>query len=109
MTYSLRPGRHEGVEILSIVGPFTLNNIFQLQRDLKEMRPPCLIFDITQVPFMDSAALGLVVDYHASAQKTGRRVAVAGAGPRIITILQMTKLDSVLRLYATVEEAEAAG
>jgi anti-sigma B factor antagonist len=109
MTYSRRPGSREGVEILSLAGPFTLNNIFQLQRDLQEIHPPCLIFDVAQVPYMDSAGLGLLMNFYVSAQKNGRRMAVAGATPRVATLFEMTKVDGLLRLYPSVEEAEAAG
>lgn len=108
MTYNRRPGNREGVEILSLVGPFTLNNMFQFQRDLQEMRPPLLIFDIARVPYMDSAGLGLLVNFFVSAQKNGRKMAVAGASPRVTTLFEMTKVDGLLRLYRTVEEAEAA-
>jgi anti-sigma B factor antagonist len=108
MKYSRRPGSREGVEILSLAGPFTLGNLFQFQRDLQEMRPPYLIFDITQVPYMDSAGLGLLVNVYVSAEKNGRRMAVVGATRRVMTLFEMTKLNALLRLYPTVEEAESA-
>jgi anti-sigma B factor antagonist len=108
MTYSRRPGSRDGIEILSLTGPFTLNNMFQFQRDLQEMRPPCLIFDLAQVQYMDSAGLGLLVNFYASAQKAGRRMAVAGATPRVKTLFEMTRVDGLLRLFPTVAEAEAA-
>ena len=108
MTYSLRPGGREGVEILSLAGPFTLGNMFQFQRDLQEMKPAYLVFDIAQVPYLDSAGLGLLVNYFVSAQKGGRRMAVAGATPRVLTLFEMTKVDGLLKLYPTVAEAEAA-
>jgi anti-sigma B factor antagonist len=109
MTYSRRPGSRDGVEILSLTGPFTLNNIFQFQRDLQEMRPAFLIFDVAQVPYMDSAGLGLLVNFYVSAQKHGRKMAVAGATPRLKTLFEMTRVDGLLRLFPTVAEAEAAG
>lgn len=109
MTYSRRPGSREGIEILSLAGPFTLGNMFQFQRDLQEIHPPFLIFDITQVPYMDSAGLGLLVNFYVSAQKNGRRMAVAGASPRIKTMFEMTRVDSLLRLFPSTEQAEAAG
>lgn len=109
MTYSRRPGSREGIEILSLAGPFTLGNMFQFQRDLQEIHPPFLIFDITQVPYMDSAGLGLLVNFYVSAQKNGRRMAVAGASPRIKTLFEMTRVDSLLRLFPSTEQAEAAG
>ena len=108
MTYTRRPGTTEGAEILSLSGPFTLGNIFQFQRDLQDIKPAYLIFDIAQVPYMDSAGLGLLVNFYVSAQKHGRRMAVAGAAPRLKTLFEMTRVDGLLRLYPTVADAEAA-
>jgi len=108
MTFTQRPGSRDGIEILSLSGPFTLGNMFQLQRVLQELHPPFLIFDISQVPYMDSAGLGLLVNFYVAAQKHGRRMAVAGAPPRIIALFELTKVDSLLRLYPTVEDAERA-
>lgn len=107
MSFVQRPGTREGVEIVSLSGPFTLGNMFDLQRALQQVNARYLIFDITNVPYMDSAALGLLVNSYVSAQKNGRKIAVAGATPRIITLLEMTKLDNLLPLYPTTEAAEA--
>jgi anti-anti-sigma factor len=108
MTFTKRPGSRDGVEILSLSGPFTLGNMFELQRALQEMHPPYLIFDISQVPYMDSAGLGLLVNFYVAAQKNGRRMAVVGATPRLMALFEMTKVDSLLKLYPTVEDAEKA-
>lgn len=107
MTFTQRPGSREGVEILSLSGPFTLGNIFQFQRVLQQMSPPYLIFDIANVPYMDSAGLGLLVNAYVSAQKNGRKIAVAGTTPRIMALFEMTRVDSLLPLYPTAEAAEA--
>lgn len=107
MSFVQRPGSRDGVEILSLSGPFTLGNMFELQRTLQNTNARYLIFDIAQVPYMDSAALGLLVNSFVSAQKNGRKIAIAGAAPRIIALLEMTKLDSLLPLYPTAEAAEA--
>lgn len=108
MTYTQRPGSREGVEILSLSGPFTLGNLFQFQRALHDISPSYLIFDIGQVPYMDSAGLGLLVNYYVSSQKHGRKMAIVGATPRIVTLFEMTKVDQLLKQYPTVEAAEAA-
>lgn len=108
LTYTLRPGSREGIEILSLSGPFTLGNIFQFQRELQEIKPPYLIFDISQVPYIDSAGLGLLVNFYVSVQKNGRKMAIAGATDRVRTLFEMTKVDGLLRMFPSVEEAEAA-
>jgi anti-sigma B factor antagonist len=108
MTFTQRPGSRDGIEILSVSGPFTLGNMFQFQRTLQELKPPYLIFDIAQVPYMDSAGLGVLVNFYVAAQKHGRKMAVVGATPRIMALFEMTKVDSLLKLYPTVEAAETA-
>ena len=108
MTFAQRPGSRDGTEILSLSGPFTLGNMFQLQRALQEMHPPYLIIDIAQVPYMDSAGLGLLVNFYVAAQKNGRKLAIAGTTPRIMALFELTKVDSLLKFYPTVEEAEKA-
>jgi anti-anti-sigma factor len=107
MSFTQRPGSRDGVQILSLSGPFTLGNMFALQRELQQMHVPYLIFDITEVPYMDSAGLGLLVNTFVSAQKNGRKIAVAGATPRIMTLFEMTKVDNILPQYPTAEAAEA--
>jgi hypothetical protein len=53
LTYTASQGAKEGTTILTIDGPFTLGNMFQLQAELRTMKPPCLIMDIASVPYMD--------------------------------------------------------
>ena len=108
MTFTQRPGSRDGIEILSLSGPFTLGNMFQLQRALQEIRPQYLVIDISQVPYMDSAGLGLLVNFYVAAQKNGRKLAIAGATPRIMALFELTKVDALLKLYPTIEEAEKA-
>ena len=108
MTFTQRQGSRDGIEILSLSGPFTLGNMFKLQRALQEMHPQYLIIDITQVPYMDSAGLGLLVNFYVAAKKNGRKMAVTGAKPRIMALFELTKVDSLLPLYPTVEDAETA-
>ena len=69
MTFTQRAGSRDGIEILSLSGPFTLGNMFEFHRALQEMRPRYLIFDISQVPYMDSAGLGVLVNFYVAAQK----------------------------------------
>lgn len=108
MTFTQRPGSRDGVEILSLSGPFTLGNMFQFQRSLQDVHPPYLIFDISQVPYMDSAGLGLLVNFYVAAQKNGRKMAVVGVTHRIMALFELTKVNSLLKIYPTVEDAERA-
>src|SRR5437868_11229636 len=68
LSYSISNGAKQGVVILALEGPFTLSNMFQLQGEMRSLKAPCLIMDMTQVPYMDSAGLGVIMNYFVSAQ-----------------------------------------
>src|SRR5580704_13310567 len=59
--------------------------------------PGSMILDLTGVPYMDSAGMGLVVNYHVHCQNKGGQLVTAGVSPRILELFKMTKVDAVLR------------
>jgi anti-sigma B factor antagonist len=107
LTYNTSAGAKEGTVILTLDGPFTLRNIFQFQGELRALKPACLIMDMTSVPYMDSAGLGVIMNYFVSAQGSGRKLLLVGVNDRIKSLLEMTKVDSVLRMCDSVEVAES--
>ena len=107
MTYTVSDGAREGMVILTLDGPFTLGNMFKLQSDLRALTPPCLIMDVSSVPYMDSAGLGVMMNYFVSAQSHGRKFFVTGVSDRLRALLEMTKVDNVLQICDSVEAAEA--
>jgi anti-anti-sigma factor len=108
LTVTAAPGSGEGVTILELHGPLTLQNSFDFQRDLTQHKPAVLILDLTDSPYMDSAGLGLLMNYYVSAEKNGRKLLLAGANERIQALLQMTRVNLILKNYPTAAEAEAS-
>ena len=106
LTYTLKPGLREGTEILKLDGQLTLTTMFGLQNELRGMKPPVLILDLSGSAYMDSAGLGVVLNQHVSAQRDGRKFLIAGVNHRILALMQMTRVDAVLSLFPTVEAAE---
>lgn len=107
LTYSKASGSRDGVVILTMTGPLTLRNIFQFQQDLVASPPQLTVFDLSGVPYMDSAGIGVLINYYVSAEKNGRRMALAGANERIDALLDLTKVRNLLRSFPTVADAEA--
>lgn len=104
--WTTHPGQHAGIEVLVLAGPLTLGNIFELQKFMAEWRPHGAVIEMTDVPYMDSAGLGVLMNFYVSAEKNGRRVALSGANLRIEAILESTCVRELLRSSSTVEEAE---
>ena len=108
LTYSKSKGARDGVVIMTLEGPLTLRNIFAFQKELTVDPPWVLIFDLTGVEYMDSAGIGVLINYYVAAQKHGRRMTLVGANKRLDALLEMTKVKELLKNYPTVEAAEAS-
>jgi anti-anti-sigma factor len=107
LSYTVSDGAKDGTSILTLVGPFTLGNMFQLQAELRTMKPACLIMDLAAVPYMDSAGLGVIMNCFVSAQSGGRKFFLAGVNDRLRALMEMTKVDAVLTVFDSVETAQA--
>jgi anti-sigma B factor antagonist len=107
LTYSTSAGTREGTTILKLVGPLTLSNMFSLQTDMRALQGPLTIIDLSETEYMDSAGLGVLVNFYVSAQSHGRKTALVGVNNRIDALLDMTHVKTLLRSFPTIEEAEA--
>lgn len=107
LSYTVTDGAKEGTVILALDGPFTLGNMFQLQNDLRALKPPCLIMDLSAVPYMDSAGLGVIMNSFVSAQGHGRKFFVTGVSDRLRALFEMTKVDAVLKICDSLDAAQA--
>lgn len=108
MTLESVPGQAAGTRILRVIGPLTLHGLFTFQSTLRTDPPAVLILDLTAVPYMDSAGMGAIINYFVSTQRDGRRLIVAGVNGRVLELFKMSKVDALLTMKPTVEEAESA-
>lgn len=85
-----------------------LGNIFEFKPAPGAELPTLHIFDLTKMPQMDSSGLGLLVSHYISCRGKGIRVILAGASPNVRQLFKFTKVDTLLPLTSTVEEALAS-
>jgi anti-anti-sigma factor len=97
--------RPSGGRIVTLRGPVTLETLFELQNVLRQERSD-LIIDIAEVPYMDSAGLGTILTAYASCQRNQRKFALANISPRVLVLLQVTKVDTLVPIYDSVAAAE---
>jgi anti-anti-sigma factor len=110
-------GNTPGTVIFRFCGPFTaanmyeslppvaLRNMLDFQSTPDEKLPVLNILDLTGVPYMDSSGLGIVVSHTVHCRNRGVRFLLAGASPRTLELLRITRLDGVIPMAATVEDA----
>jgi len=103
-----RAGQASGTRILRLVGPLTLRNLFEFQGELRQGLPPLVaILDLSEVPYMDSAGMGSLINYYVHCEKNGITMIVAGVSSRVMELFRLTKVDTVIPLAASVEAAES--
>ena len=96
-----------GLRILKLRGPLLLATLFELQNMARSIEYSCLIIDLAEVTYMDSAGLGTLLGVYASCHTHGRKFALARVSPRVMTLFQVAHVDSYLPQYDTVEAAQA--
>lgn len=92
--------------ILRLQGPLTLSTLFSLQELLREIGSVDTVIDVSEVPYIDSAGLGTILSHWAHCQRGGHRFALTGVSPRIEVLLEITKVNLVLPMFKTAEEAD---
>jgi anti-anti-sigma factor len=97
-----------GVTVFALKGPFTLATMINFQSSLRDPAMQGAIVDMSGVPYMDSAGLGLLLGQWSHSQRAGKKFALTGIAPRVHTIFTITHTDKLLPIFATVAEAEQA-
>lgn len=64
-----------------------------------------MVLNVAEVARVDSTGMGLLVRFHASVTSRGGDIRLAAAQPFFRTLLDMTKLSSLFRMYDSEEEA----
>jgi anti-sigma B factor antagonist len=101
-------GTREGLRVLRCLGPMTIGSFFAFQEAAREEKAERVVVDMAEVPYMDSAGLGAIVQAAVSYQKQGRRLALAGMNERVRALFEMTHLERMFPMFATRAEAEHA-
>ena len=64
-----------------------------------------IIFDFSDVDFMDSSGIGLIMGRHKKVMFLGGKTAVTGVGKNIDRIFRMSGLYQIVEKYVTPQEA----
>jgi anti-sigma B factor antagonist len=101
-------GSRTGVRIFRLAGPLVLANVFSFQSKVRQDDSLALILDFTAVPLIDSAGIGALVGAYVNRQKGERSLGLVGVNQRIHQALEVTRVESLFRFYASVADAEQA-
>jgi anti-sigma B factor antagonist len=101
-------GPLNGTPILHLKGSLNIHTVFEFQSAIRTEGAPAVILDFSGVPYIDSAGLGALVGAHIAAQRANRKMAFTGMNEQAKALIEMTHVNQLFRVYATIHEAEAA-
>lgn len=64
-----------------------------------------VIVDISSVELTDSAGIGMLMMCHSTAAEASSAVRIAGANERVLSLLRITRVDQILSLFGSTQEA----
>ncbi|MFE3448807.1 STAS domain-containing protein [Nonomuraea sp. NPDC059194] len=104
--------RHRpGVALISVTGEIDTTTSGQLDAYIQQARRQPgdhLVFDLAEMPFMDSTGLRVLLNTYTFTSRHGGTVRLVALQPAPSRILQITGVDSHLPVHATVADALAA-
>jgi anti-sigma B factor antagonist len=93
----------------AVRGEIDLHNSPELRGALLEVliasSPKKLILNLSQVPYMDSSAIAVLVETLQKMRKYGGKIYLTNLHPRVKGLLEIARLDSIF--IVTADEAEA--
>ena len=100
----------DGATVLKPVGEVDIATSPELSRVLtaalrEQPQGAVVCCDLSDVTFLDSSGIGVLLAAHRQARQTGRHLCVVGPNPRIHKVLALTAMDRVLSCYDTVGDA----
>ena len=106
-TFELLPSATPDEHIYRLSGPLVLNNMFAFQAALRA-ETATTILDLTEVPYIDSAGLGILTNSYVSHQRLGRKLLFVGVNERVSALFKLTSVDKLFEVFTTVESARMA-
>ena len=106
----LPTARQDGDALLaSVRGEVDLHNSPELRSVLLDLlnrlKPRRLVLNLSEVPYMDSSAIAVLVESLQRLKRAGGRVFLTGLQPRVKGLLEIARLDQIFII--TTDEAEA--
>ena len=96
-----------GICTMKLTGPLLLSNMFDFQNQLRAQKNHGVILDLSDVPYIDSAGIGVLVNGMVSCKNNDRTLVLSGVNERVMTVLRVTKVDTLFHFVDSTADAEA--
>jgi anti-anti-sigma factor len=87
-------GPFTGRDMYNSLSPDAFRNIFESA--LGGEQPAAHVFDLREVPYMDSTGLGMLASHYVRCQSKGIRLSIVGVNPHVQELFKITGMVGVL-------------
>jgi anti-anti-sigma factor len=87
-------GPFTGRDMYNSLSPDAFRSIFESAPGKEQ--PLTHVFDLREVPYMDSTGLGMLASHYVRCQSKGIRLRIVGVNPRVQELFRLTGMVSVL-------------
>ncbi len=101
------PELENGPHIFRLSGPLTLTTVAEFQTKVRAVLSHYLIFDFTNVLYVDSAGIGVLVGIYVRHQRDENGVSLVGVNHRVRTALELSHVEQFFRFFDSLGEAQA--
>lgn len=108
MEFTVATTERDGRAVVSASGELDAHSAPALQAQLEPLtvrQHAAVVVDLTDVGFIDSTGLGVLVTTLKHVREVDGRLDVVVTSPRVLKVLAITGLDVVIPLHATLDEA----
>ena len=112
MFFALDVSRREGWQVVSVTGELELATAPRLRQQVVSLvggDAVALVIDLTNVDFIDSVGLGVVVGALKRVRAGGGELRVVAPTDRVRSLFAVTRLDEIIDVVDSIDEAVGPG
>jgi anti-anti-sigma factor len=95
------------IEIIEPVGRLDIKNAPQFRKqvgEIAEKKPNLLLVDLTNVSFMDSAGLGVLVSALKAMRSIGAEMVLCSPNEQVSMLFELTSMAKIFNIYSSREQ-----
>src|SRR3954469_4515780 len=96
-----------GICTIKLNGPLLLSNLFDFQKLLREQKSHGVVIDLSEVPYVDSAGIGVLGNGMVFHKNKGHMLVLTGVAGRVMNVLKITRVDQLFHFANSKADAAA--
>jgi stage II sporulation protein AA (anti-sigma F factor antagonist) len=94
------------VKIIGDLDHHVVNNLKEkIEQNYKHSNAQNIIFDFSDVKFMDSSGIGLIIGRYKFLKGMGSELAIANIKDELKPIIEISGLEKIIKFYSNIDEA----